>query len=82
MARVPFLPELAMHSNNINLSRVLIKKKGSCSIMRTIAWLKKACNVFGQLLDLDLPEMYRQYKENTFNYCTFRKTAETSRTTC
>ena len=46
--------------------------------MRTIVWLQKACNAIGRPLDLDLPKMYRQCKENIFNYRTFRKTAETS----
>ena len=56
-------------------------KKESYSNMRTIVWLQKSCNIIGRPLDLDLPDMYREYKENIFNYRTFRNTVNISRTT-
>ena len=64
MAGVPYSPELAEHLNRINLWCLLIrKKKRNNSNMRTIILLQKKYGVNGRLLELNISEIYQQYKE-------------------
>ena len=49
--------------------------------MRTIIHLHKKCNVGGRPLGLEITKIYRQYKEQIYEYRSFRKTAATTRTT-